>query len=154
MRLRPAQGLPPRATATSRAEGTERILAVVVVGEDRGVEARIRELAPGRRESFDVLAAVTPDRWGAVPVLPSETDVVVVTVSDGVRSLAALRDLRRMHPAWRLVVVASDIAWFEEAFELGADAWVDRAADDRTLELAITGENLIREPRRRRAPLR
>jgi DNA-binding NarL/FixJ family response regulator len=114
-----------------------------VVGDDPQVEARVRTLASAGA-LIEVVTEVTPDPWGAVTALPAETDVVVLTVTDGARSLAALRELRRANPAWRVVVIASSTRWFEEAFELGADAWVDRSADDRTIELALTGARFVR----------
>jgi DNA-binding NarL/FixJ family response regulator len=152
MRLRP---LPPRhrrGMGIAAGNGRDRALAVAVLGDDRHLVERLGRVA-GSAGTFAVVVSASVDRWGTPPPLPSETDAIVLA-SDGseARSLAALRELHRTNPAWRLVVVATDTSWFEEAFELGADAWVDRTADDRTLELAITGETFLRDVRRRALP--
>jgi DNA-binding NarL/FixJ family response regulator len=128
-----------------------RSFAAAVVGDDERVRDRVRRVA-GEAGTFEVVAAASPDRWGTPPPLPDETDVIVVADRSEARTLAALRELHRTNPAWRLVVAAAGTDHFEEAFELGADAWVDRAADDRTLELAITGEAFVR-PQRSRRPI-
>jgi DNA-binding NarL/FixJ family response regulator len=147
MRLRPAH--PPSSERKSPGDvRSDRCLAVAFVGQDLVSGARLRTLA-SKLPTFELVAAVQPDAWGQVPELPSETDVVVVSVTDGARSLAALRELRRSNPGWRVVVVAPDTTWFEEAFELGADAWVDRSADDRTVELALVGARFDRDLGRR-----
>jgi DNA-binding NarL/FixJ family response regulator len=142
MRLRPAHVRSRRPTSPAPAEG--RTVAVALVDHAAATEEHVQALAADT-SCFEVVAVGSSDRWGGVPPLPIETDVVVLAVGDGVRSLAALRELRRMGPAWRLVVIADDTEWFEEAFELGADAWVGQAADDRTVELAITGERFVRD---------
>jgi DNA-binding NarL/FixJ family response regulator len=153
LRLRPAHARQPRPgtagpPADSGAARDQRVLAVAVVGTAGDLEQRLRSVA-STAGSFELVVCAEPDPWGSVAQLPAATDVVVLALEDGARSLAALRELRRANPAWRLVVVASSTAWFEEAFELGADAWVDRTADDRTIELAVTGERLVRDRRRR-----
>jgi DNA-binding NarL/FixJ family response regulator len=154
LRLRPAHARQPRpgtaGPGVDRDVRDPRVLAVAVVGSAGELEQRLRSVA-STAGSFELVACAEPDPWGSVTPLPAATDVVVLGLEAGARSLAALRELRRANPAWRLVVVASDTAWFEEAFELGADAWVDRTADDRTIELAVTGERLVRD-RRRRSP--
>jgi DNA-binding NarL/FixJ family response regulator len=146
MKLRPAHVRSRRQPSSSPTPGG-RTLAVALVDHAADSEARVRTLAAGVG-SFEVVAAAVSDRWGGIPALPTETDAVVLALDDGARSLAALRELRRAGPAWRLVVIADDTEWFEEAFELGADAWVGQAADDRTVELAITGERFVRNLRR------
>jgi DNA-binding NarL/FixJ family response regulator len=143
MRLRSAHVRSRRRPSPTAPSGG-RTLAVALVDHPAVTEERVRTLA-ACTPSFEVVAAGTSDRWGGVPPLPCETDVVVLAVDDGARSMAALRELRRTGPAWRLVVIADDTEWFEEAFELGADAWVGQAADDRTVELAITGERFVRD---------
>lgn len=147
MRLRPAHTRSRERPGTAGTTG-DRSLAVVLVGHDPPSEARVRTVA-SKVSSFELVEVLQPDAWGQVEELPSETDVVIVSLADGARSLATLRELRRANPGWRLVVVAPDTMWFDEAFELGTDAWVDREADDRTIELAITGARFVREPRRR-----
>jgi DNA-binding NarL/FixJ family response regulator len=147
MRLRPAHTRSRELTGTAESWG-DRSLAVALVGHDPISEARVRTLA-SRVPTLELVEVLQPNAWGQVSELPSETDVVIVSLTDGARSLAALRELRRANPGWRVVVVAPDTAWFEEAFELGADAWVDREADDRTIELAVTGARFVREPKRR-----
>jgi DNA-binding NarL/FixJ family response regulator len=68
----------------------------------------------------------------------NHVEVVVLTVTDeDPRGLTTLRPLRRRHPGLGMVVVGHGTEWFEEAFDLGADAWVDHAADDATLLAAI-----------------
>jgi DNA-binding NarL/FixJ family response regulator len=151
MRLRPVHTRPRSGSISPAEVGDDRALATVVVGPDPELEGRLRAVA-SRDHSFEVVARVEPDVWGRVPELPDVTDVVVIALSDDARGLAALRELRRANPAWRLVVVARSTDRFEEAFELGADAWVDRAADDRTVELAVTGAPLVRARRRRAFP--
>jgi DNA-binding NarL/FixJ family response regulator len=147
MRLRPAQARSRELSGPAKSRN-DRSLAVALVGRDPASEARVRKLA-SKVTTFELVEVLQPDAWGQVEELPSETDVVVVSLTDGARSLAALRELRRSNPGWRLVVVAPDTAWFEEAFELGADAWVDQEADDRTIELAVTGARFVRDQRRR-----
>jgi hypothetical protein len=67
-----------------------------------------------------------------------QVEVVVLPVADGdSRALATLRSLRRLHPGLGMVVVGHGTECFEEAFDLGADAWVDHSADDDTLIAAI-----------------
>jgi DNA-binding NarL/FixJ family response regulator len=149
MRLRPLHARSRRASDEAFGDASARCLAVAVVGDDDRLIDRIRRVA-GTVGTFEVVAADEPDRWGTPPPLPDETDAIVVADGAEARNLAVLRELHRTNPAWRLVVLASGTEWFEEAFELGADAWVDHEADDRTLELAITGEAFVREPRRRR----
>jgi DNA-binding NarL/FixJ family response regulator len=152
MRLRPLQPRHRRGVEPAAENGRARALAVAVLGEDRDVVERLGRLAATAR-TFEVVAAATADRWGTPPPLPSETDAIVLASGGSeARSLAALRELHRTNPGWRLVVVATDTSWFEEAFEVGADAWVDRTADDRTLELAITGESFVGDVRRRALP--
>jgi DNA-binding NarL/FixJ family response regulator len=143
MKLRPAH-VRSRRRPTPSAPSGARTVAVALVDHAAATEERVRALAADTA-GFEVVAAGSSDRWGGVPPLPAETDVVVLALGDGVRSLAALRELGRTGPAWRLVVIAEDTEWFEEAFELGADAWVGQAADDRTVELAITGERFVRD---------
>jgi DNA-binding NarL/FixJ family response regulator len=147
MRLRPAHTRSRELTGTAESR-SDRSLAVALVGHDPSSEARVRTVA-STTSSFELVEILQPDAWGQVEELPNETDVVVVSLTDGARSLATLRELRRSNPGWRLVVVAPDTAWFEEAFELGADAWVDQSADDRTIELAVTGARFVREQKRR-----
>jgi DNA-binding NarL/FixJ family response regulator len=152
MRLRPLQPRHRRGVEAADERGRARALAVAVLGEDRHLAERLGRVA-GTAGTFEVVATASVDRWGTPPPLPSETDAIVLASGGSeTRSLAALRDLHRTNPGWRLVVVASDTSWFEEAFEVGADAWVDRTADDRTLELAITGEAFLRDVRRRALP--
>jgi DNA-binding NarL/FixJ family response regulator len=149
MRLRPLQPRHRRGVEAAAERGRARALAVAVVGEDGDLVERLGRVASAAG-TFEVVAAASADRWGTPPPLPSETDAIVLASSGSeARSSAALRELHRSNPAWRLVVVATDTSWFEEAFEVGADAWVDRTADDRTLELAITGETFLRDVRRR-----
>jgi DNA-binding NarL/FixJ family response regulator len=152
MRLRPLQPRHRRGVDAAAEGGRARALAVAVVGDDGDLVARLGRVA-STAGTFEVVAAADPDRWGTPPPLPSETDAIVLASGGSeTRNLAALRELHRTNPGWRLVVVSSDTSWFEEAFELGADAWVDRTADDRTLELAITGETFVRDLRRRVLP--
>jgi DNA-binding NarL/FixJ family response regulator len=151
MRLRPLQPRHRRGVDAAAEGGRARALAVAVVGDDGDLVARLGRVA-STAGTFEVVAAAEPDRWGTPPPLPSETDAIVLAGGPEARSLSALRELHRTNPGWRLVVVAADTSWFEEAFELGADAWVDRTADDRTLELAITGETFVRDLRRRVLP--
>jgi DNA-binding NarL/FixJ family response regulator len=152
MRLRPLQPRHRRGVDAAAGNGRDRALAVAVLGDDRALVERLARVADSAG-TFEVAIAADVDRWGTPPPLPSETDAIVLAGGGSeAHSLAALRELHRTNPGWRLVVVATDTSWFEEAFELGADAWVDRTADDRTLELAITGETFLRDVRRRAFP--
>jgi hypothetical protein len=153
MRLRHVPARSRRGPDAAADRAPSRALAVAHVGDDGQLPQRIQRV--GRAAgTFELVATAAPDRWGTPPPLPSETDAIVLASDSEARSLSALRELHRTNPAWRLIVVASDVAWFEDAFELGADAWVDRTADDRTLELAITGEAFVRDAGRRRPLLR
>jgi hypothetical protein len=74
----------------------------------------------------------------APPRVDDHVEVAVVTaVDDDPRGLATVRALRRAYPGLGLVVVGEGTDWFEDAFDVGADAWVDHAADDTTLLEAI-----------------
>jgi ActR/RegA family two-component response regulator len=133
--------LPTRRPAAPMTGPDERVprrpLAVVAIDADADLDARLRTLARSTG-AIELIASVETDPWGELPPLPIHTDVVVLELA-GVRGLATLRELRRANHAWRTVVVAASTSHFDEAFGLGADAWIDRVADDRTIELAITG---------------
>jgi DNA-binding NarL/FixJ family response regulator len=62
---------------------------------------------------------------------------VIAAADDDPRGVAMVRSLRRAHPGLGLVVVGEGTDWFEDAFDVGADAWVDHKADDDTLLEAI-----------------
>jgi hypothetical protein len=72
------------------------------------------------------------------PQLDEDVEVAVITATDDdPRGVAMVRALRRAYPGLGLVVVGEGTDWFEHAFDVGADAWVDHHADDDTLLEAI-----------------
>jgi DNA-binding NarL/FixJ family response regulator len=139
---------PSRPSSAHEPRVPRRPLAVAGVGVDPLLEGRLERLSR-TAGTLQVVAVVHPDLGGDVPPLPAETDVTVVSLGLAPTGLAALRELRRANHAWRTVVVAQDTTWFDEAFSLGADAWIDATADDRTLELAITGHRPVVDLRHR-----
>ena len=52
---------------------------------------------------------------------------------------AICQNLARRHPRVRIVAVGASLDGFDDAFEVGADVWVDKQADDHALRVAITG---------------
>jgi hypothetical protein len=147
MRLRSLRR-PTRPSTDHEARVPRRPLAVAAVGVDPLLEGRLERLST-TVGTLQLVAVVHPDLGGEVPPLPPETDATVVGLGHTPTGLAALRELRRANHAWRTVVVAADTTWFDEAFSLGADAWIDATADDRTLELAITGHRPVVDLRHR-----
>jgi hypothetical protein len=106
---------------------------------------RLGELR-ARAGTFDLAPAAGFAVDGDVPGISQGVEVAAITVTDDdARGVATVRTLRRAHDGLRLVVVGHGIDWFEDAFDFGADAWVDHTADDETLLSAIHG------PRRRGA---
>jgi CheY-like chemotaxis protein len=131
-----------------------RVLVVASIGEPRGgAAARLVAVAVATGR-FEVRHLGAVDRLGSAPAVPADVDVVVLDLDSlGAPGVAATRELHRRNPAWRLVVVASTTDGFEEAFEHGAHAWIGAGADDRTIEVAVTGER-PRPPSGARAPWR
>jgi hypothetical protein len=122
-----AEDVPPRAA-----------VAVAVVDPVGTTLARLLQLAAARGAFF--LAPTREASRGDAPSLPAGTDVVVVAVSDDDASGPMIvRHLHRHHRGIRIVAVGDGLHWFQDAFEFGADAWVDRGADDDTLLAALLG---------------
>jgi ActR/RegA family two-component response regulator len=109
---------------------------VCCVDADGPTTARLRRLA-ARTGAF-----VIGDDAAAAHVR-----VVGLTDHDG-SGVHRLQRATRRSPGVRSVVIAEGTAWFEAAFEAGADAWIDRDADDDTVLVAITGRLPARSARR------
>jgi DNA-binding NarL/FixJ family response regulator len=112
---------------------------VLPVATTVSLPRRLEQLQ-ARSGAFHLAPALTiSDETEVEPLrVDDHVEVVVITVADeDPRGVATLRPLRRLHPGLGVVVVGHGTEWFEEAFDLGADAWVDHSADDDTLLAAI-----------------
>lgn len=112
-------------SASMRVEAEPVTVAITPDGD--AVGERLRRIA-GRRRTFML---VEPDA-------ETRAEVLVVAVDD-VSVVAELRRVRRSPRPPRTVVIATGVDRFEAAFDAGADAWIDRTADDGTVEAAILG---------------
>ncbi len=108
------------------------------VEADAHTVSRLRTLGE-RSGAFTVADVTTPD-----------VHVFAVTDEDGSR-LGDLRRLTRLVPDVRTVVIGDGTERFGAAFEAGADAWIDRGADDETVVVAVTGRHPVASARRSRS---
>ena len=119
---------------------------VALVGTPVALRDRLGALA-ARSPGVTLTAHVeTPDELARLPV---DVDVALVAVADDDPAGAlGVRQVRRALPGAHLVVAGAGTEWFEDAFDLGADAWIDHAADDATLLAAIGGVRPLARRRR------
>lgn len=119
-------------------DGSPRVHKVAVIDPHGGTAQRLERLAALEAE-LRVTRIAPAVRPGDAPRLPADTRTAVIDVAEDFAQIASVRELHRLHPRLRIVAVGASLAGFDDVFDLGADVWIDREADDRALRVAVTG---------------
>jgi hypothetical protein len=111
----------------------------VAVIDPHGVTARRLERLAVDSGDLRITRIAPAAEPGHAPQVPSSVRTAVVDVAEDLAQIASVRELHRLHPRLRIIAVGASLAGFDDAFDLGADVWIDREADDHALRVAVTG---------------
>jgi hypothetical protein len=111
----------------------------VAVIDPHGVTARRLERIAVDSGDLRVTRVAPAAAPGDAPQVPASVHTAVVDVAENIAQIASVRELHRRHPRLWIVAVGASLAGFDEAFDVGADVWIDREADDQALRVAVVG---------------